>query len=108
MNDYFTRYKETSIKWFESYDFKNTLITAIERQPEEIIISPFSNQPYILLAFYNNFINNPRKIPIYVSSKIPQINTCIIYFGNDPLLDIYTTRFHDFSLPDSVAKLSCD
>lgn len=109
LNDYFTRYRETSIGWFESYDFKNTLITAIERQPEVIVISPFSNQPYILLAFYNYFISNPRQVPIYVAKNmIPLTNTCVIYFKNDPLHKLYTTRFHDFSLHDSIARLGCN
>ena len=77
INDYFTRYKNDSISWFESYDFKNTLITAIQKKPKEIIVSNLEN--YSLTEFNKKLISNPNQIPILVDNIVPRNNTCIIY-----------------------------
>jgi hypothetical protein len=106
INDYFTRYKNDSISWFESYDFENTLITAIQKKPEEIIVSNLEN--YALAEFHKKLISNPNQIPIRVDNIVPKNTTCIIYHVRDEaLLNNNKDKFSDLSLKNSLIQLRC-
>jgi hypothetical protein len=108
LNDYFTAYEEKTIGWFESFDFKSALSSAIGQNPEKIIVSNMANQPYVLVEFYKYFVDNPRRIPIYVADPLPMNNACIVYFvWNDPVLDMFPYMFRQISLPAGVVRVRC-
>ena len=79
LTEYFTNYEKESAIWFETYGFKDALITAVERGPKRIIVEK-TKWAYVCAAFYKNFIHNPRQIPISVGTAVPENDVCIIYF----------------------------
>jgi hypothetical protein len=108
VNDYFTKYEKKSAAWFEGYDFKNALITAIARNPEQIIVSDRPRRSYVFLKFYENFVSNPRRIPVYTGSLIPEENACLMFFPKfEYLLDQYPYKFEAATPGSDAVRVRC-
>ncbi len=112
LRTYFTTYPAQTVGAFESYDFRQTLLTAIDQQPDDIVISQRANQPYAHLAFYQLTIEPTtlwamsgmgigtgeasksiaegqqliKNIPVRVDEPLAKANRCLIYFPFDEMI----------------------
>jgi len=80
--NYFIFYPPNSAKAMESLNFKESLQTAVDRNPKEVIfMNEFSSLNYIHLKFYSYLIENPKQIPIkQVEDPIPKLGSCLLYY----------------------------
>ena len=109
LTDYFTQYEKKSVVWFETYGFKDALVTAIARDPKRIIVQK-AKRAYVCVAFYKNCVSNPRRIPIYLSNAAPENDTCIIYFTqskHDLGLSEYPYKFEASGSGDEMVRVRC-
>ncbi|MDZ8185961.1 MAG: glycosyltransferase family 39 protein [Nostoc sp. ChiSLP02] len=79
--NYFIFYPPQSAKAMDSFNFKESLQAAVEKNPKEVI---FMNQAsalnYIHLKFYSYLVKNPNQIPFkQIEHPIPSLGSCLIY-----------------------------
>lgn len=108
LSDYFTRYPERSILWFESYDFKSALAIALQQGPKEIVVSEKANQPYAHLAFYRRVLRDPGTVPAFVGPPVAEEGRCVIYFlFDETVFNQERFRWRDLTPEGGFTKLRC-
>ncbi len=79
LRSYFLSYPKLSAYAFESYGFKEALIGDLAQNPERIVVSEKSNQPYVQAAFYKIVLKT--MVPIYVGELVLGPRLCLVYFS---------------------------
>ncbi|QZZ22091.1 hypothetical protein J5X98_06740 [Leptothermofonsia sichuanensis E412] len=97
--DYFLFYPSKSIQAMGSFDFKTSLQTAIDQNPQEIIFVNSAPTSYSNLRFYSYLVKNPRRITISMNDKpIPAPDHCILYnLSDEEKLNHFSYPFTQYS-----------
>lgn len=88
LNHYFNVYPPKTIQAFGSFDLHNAFQTAIDHQPQQIIVSNHTQGSQIHLDFYDKFLNlNTDQLTTVVQTPIANPGYCLVTFNDDPAID---------------------
>lgn len=107
---YFTKYKELSTDQFESYGFIESFYAAKSQNPNKIVLTNKTEQPYVHFKFYDQIQNLDENIKVEIGEPLPEVGTCLLFIpGNKPRLDMNSINyeFYDIKEPDWFYSVRC-
>lgn len=108
LQHYFTDYIHTSIVWFESYGFEQTLDSAISQHPEHILVSSQGNAQYIQTAFYGEILRGLDRSFITTGPPRAAAETCLILSSGTKVLNLNHLKTTAIArIPESRMTLRC-